>query len=152
MDALKFLNMLSRAPSELRNADYSGPLNTGAQVVGELVSDNFARQEGSVGDTWLPHSPTTIKIHGPHPLLRLTWTMYAAATNPDDPKAKKLVSEREIVFGIDGTEIPYAITQQKGGGRIPQREFFYVRDQDVVHVSDAMTPGLKEILVTEVLV
>ncbi|MCR9295578.1 MAG: hypothetical protein NXI32_22910 [bacterium] len=146
MDAYEFANLLGAASGKLERESFKDPLEQAARSCAEFVGDNFQRQQAESGESWLPHAPLTIKLHGEHPLLRLTWTMYAAATNIDDPKAKKIIGDREIVFGIDGTEIPYARTQQSGEGRVPAREFFYVRDEDMLQVMDVFAEAAMPII------
>jgi hypothetical protein len=146
MEPEEFVRMLENLHGRLAAASYRDALDAGARQVGEIVGDNMLRAEDSSGTPWPPHAPLTVQLHGPHPLLRLTWTMYAAATNPDDPNASRTLADREVLFGIDGTAIPYAATHQRGEGRVPQREFFYVRNTDEPRVEVAMIESITEIV------
>lgn len=128
-----FLELLSEAPAKIESIGLPGPLKEAAYETGEQIGQNFQRQQNADGSPWPPHAPLTAKLHGPHPLLKLTWDMYGAATDPDDPHGKLLAEDRQITFGIDGNEIPYAKVQNEGGrgdsgNRIPKREFFYLTE------------------------
>ena len=141
MSPEEFLSLLASVPAKLDAVSLRVPLKQAAYEVGEQVSQNFQRQVSGDGSPWPPHAPLTIKLYGPHPLLKLTTAMYAAATDPDDPGGKLLLEDRQITFGIDGTEIPYAKVQNEGGvgdegNRIPQREFFYLTSDGEQEVHD----------------
>lgn len=136
-----FLTLLSKVPAKLERVALPDPLKQASYEVGEQVGQNFQRQVGPDGSAWKPHAPLTIKLHGPHPLLKLTGAMYAAATDPDDPNGKLIVEDRQLTMGIDGTEIPYAKVQNEGGigdsgNHIPQREFFYLTTEGADQVED----------------
>jgi hypothetical protein len=151
MDAEDFVTMLENAELRLAGASFRDALEDAGRAVNKAVEGNFDRQESSDGVPWAPHAPLTIALHGPHPLLRLTYDMFHAATNLDDPNAKKLVSDREIVFGVDGDAIPYARKQQSGAGRIPAREFFYLNEADSGAVTERFAAGAEQVIEREVL-
>jgi hypothetical protein len=136
-----FLQLLAEVPAKLDAMPMRDPLKQASYEVGEQVGQNFQRQVGADGSPWPSHAPMTVALHGEHPLLKLTYAMYDAATDPDDPSGKLLLEDRQITFGIDGTEIPYAQLQNEGGAgesgnRIPQREFFYLTEQGAEDVHD----------------
>jgi len=145
-----FIGLLGDIPGRLEQASFREPLNQAGYEFGEQVGQNFSRQVSSDGSPWPPHAPLTVRLHGPHPLLRLTWAMYAAATNPDDSAAKKILEDRQITLGIDGNEIPYAVKQNEGEGRIPQREFFYLSEEGEVAVRDILADASGPIMDKEV--
>lgn len=151
MTPSEFADMLESVPSRIRTADYRRPLKAVAREVGHSVEGNFARQESSEGVQWDEHAPLTIKLHGPHPLLRLSYAMFNASTNPDDPNAKLDVSNNEMAFGVDEAALPYARKQNAGAGRIPAREFFYVRDSEQPRLEDAFRGETDRIIENEVL-
>lgn len=151
MFAEDFVKLLEGADQRLEDASFTDPLEDAADQFGLEVTKNFERQEDSSGQPWLPHSPKTIRLHGEHPLLRLTWTMYAAAIDPNDSNSKKIVQPREVVFGIDGTKVPYAKRQNEGGGRVPQREFFYLTKDGEGEVKDVLAESAFVIIDGEVL-
>lgn len=136
MYAEDFVELLERVPEKLASASYREALEQTSYEVAERMGENYVRQEDSSGNPWPPHAPLTVKLHGVHPLLKLSHAMYAATINPDDPNAKKTLGDREVVFGVDGNELPYATKQNEGAGRIPRREFFYLRSDAVDGVVD----------------
>jgi hypothetical protein len=116
------------AYSELESADYSEPLLESGKQFGKEVSGNFDRNEDFNGQPWKPHAPLTIKLHGEHPLLRLTYAMFNAAIDLQNSAAKYTLENNVITIGIDANQIPYANAQNEGFERIPQREFFYLNE------------------------
>lgn len=83
---------------------------------------NFGRMEDSDGNPWPPR-----KGNPPNPPLYLTGKMYGAATTLGAPGNITEVEHRELTLGIDSGEVPYASKHQFGMGRIPRRQFFYLR-------------------------
>lgn len=141
MEPEDFLTLLAEVPQKLETISLRDPLKQASYEVGEQVGQNFQRQVNEDGSPWPPHAPLTVKLYGAHPLLKLTLAMYGAATDPDDPHGKLLLEDRQITFGIDGTEIPYAKVQNEGGIResgnqIPQRDFFYLTEEGEQDVHD----------------
>ncbi len=136
MLAEEFADLMESAPAELARVSYRDVLEQLSYEVAERIGENYVRAEDSSGNPWPPHAPLTVKLHGEHPLLKLSHAMYAATINPDDPNAKKLLDDREVIIGIDGNELPYAKSQNEGEGRIPRREFYYLRDEAVDQVSE----------------
>lgn len=134
----EFVSMLESAPSRLAQANFSEVLTDAGKQFGVEIAGNFARNEDSTGVTWKPHAPLTIALHGVHPLLRLSYAMYRAATDLEAAAATSLVEERQITMGIDGSEIPYAWKQNEGAGRIPKREFFYLNGDSVDRVGEVI--------------
>lgn len=134
----EFLEMLGGAADRLDNADLRPALRAAGNQFGDEVAGNFQRQEDSSGNPWAPHAPLTIALHGVHPLLRLSYAMYRAATDLDAAAAVSLLEDRKITIGIDGNEIPYAWKQDEGAGRIPAREFFYLNGDSVERVGDVI--------------
>lgn len=102
-------------------------------IVYGAIADNFIFTVGSSGSLWPEHSPVTVAMYGPHPLLILSGAMHQAATQSGAPGNFESVSARGIVFGVD---LIYAATQQFGDSRrnIPQREFFYLPDEAIAAI------------------
>lgn len=122
----------------LERASFRDALVEAGKAFGEEVAGNFERNEDSEGQPWAPHAPLTVKLYGPHPLLRLTWAMHAAAIDLNNEAAKYLLEDRVITIGIDGNELPYAAVHDQGGGRIPKREFFYLNEQSQDRVGEVL--------------
>lgn len=142
----EFVAMLDGANDRLDKASFREALERAGKQFGQEVQRNFERQEDSSGTPWKPHAPLTIALHGVHPLLRLTYAMYQAATDLDAAGSTKLLKERSIMVGIDGTEIPYAIKQDEGAGRIPAREFFYLSEEGAERVQEVIEEELGPIV------
>lgn len=146
MNVDQFLTMLDTAGDRLERASFKEPLDKAGEQFSQEVAGNFERQEDSRGELWKPHAPLTIKIHGEHPLLRLSYDMYRAATDLSNAAAIKRVEDRSITLGIDGTEIPYASRQDQGGGRVPQREFFYLNAESIDRVGEVLEDAAQPII------
>jgi hypothetical protein len=134
----EFLTMLATASDRLDKADFRPALRAAGEQFSDEVAGNFLREEDSDGNPWAPHAPLTIALHGVHPLLRLSYAMYRAATDLDAATALQLLEDRKITIGIDGNQIPYAWKQDEGAGRIPAREFFYLSGDSVERVGEAI--------------
>lgn len=93
-----------------------------------LQAGNFDRAEDASGTPWKPHSPVTIAIHGPHPLLILSGDMKKAATGGAGSILKVKAGSKNTVaiIGISKTAIPYAWFHQVGTVKMPRRQFFYL--------------------------
>lgn len=102
-----------------------GVLDDCAEELRQGFDDNFSRGGNSEGP-WPPHSPVTVAIHGPHPLLILSGAMRAATTEQGAPGAIEQIGPRGLDMSIDLQQIPYARAQNLGHNRIPQREFHVV--------------------------
>ena len=76
--------------------------------------------------------------------------MYSAATDPDNPKAKKLIEPRQITFGIDGNEIDYGRYHNYGIGQ-RQRQFFYVPQDKVPRVQHILASEVRPIVLRQIL-
>jgi len=123
-----FAKELLETAERVESSDYREPLKIAGKTFGDEVGKNFLREESESGSAWPEHSPVTVAIYGPHPLLRLSYVMMTAATDYGNPGASMVLENNQITIGIDGNEIPYAATQNDGGGNIPAREFFYLNE------------------------
>ncbi len=142
MELEEFADELLKIPERMAALSFRDTLEDAANEASESIGNNFQRCEDSNGNPWPPHSPTTIRLHGPHPLLKLTWTMYHAATNIDDPNAIKRLEDRSIVFGISGSGVPYVNKQNEGEGIIPRREFFYIGIHELPRIDRVVADGV----------
>lgn len=80
-------------------------------------------------EAWAPHAPETIRRHGPHPLLRLTYAMHTAATRLGASGNLAIFRPREMISGVDGNVVNYASYQHYGTNRIPARPFIWISDE-----------------------
>lgn len=93
-----------------------------AAIVRDEVIENFNNEQDSDGSPWLP------RVGNPQHLpLRKTYSMFGAATVKGAPGSVEIRSREELVVGVSGSEIEHAPIQNYGGGRVPAREFMYVR-------------------------
>lgn len=106
-----------------------------ADMVFESVSNNFSRAEDAQGTPWPAHSPLTIALHGPHPLLTLTGKMKAMASGGAGSMRSKEFSKTQTVMRLklSGAKGQYWQKHQFGSNgkpRIPRRQFFYLHKSD----------------------
>ena len=79
------------------------------------------------------------EMHYPgRPILVLTGKMKAAATSKQSPGAIEEIDRGGVTVGIDGDEVPYAMTHQHGdlGRNIPQRQVYDMTDGDQQEIVD----------------
>lgn len=90
-------------------------------------ADIFNSRVDSRGDSWPDHAASTIAQYGPHPLLRLSDTMYRSLTTSSGDAHYELLSDTSISWG---TTVVYASKQNFGEDKqnIPAREFCYWSD------------------------
>ena len=113
----------------VRNAetgDFSDVLAGAHFIILEGEAENFSRQVDSQGNPWLPR-----KDNKKHPLLRLTYAMYAAAATHGGKGQIEQIGPRESTLGISKSTIPYVLAQNFGYAprNLPAREFYYISDQ-----------------------
>lgn len=138
MTPKEFRRKLGAMSKAMSAVDYSDELLAGAKAVGDAVQGNFVRGEGPDGSPWPPR-----KDNLPHPLLRLTETMFRAATDPNDSNATLALEARQVVFGVSGAAVPYAAKHPKGKG-VAVRKYLYLRKADAEQVMAAMYPGISK--------
>lgn len=118
-----------------RNATSFGKDNTDGlracvPVIQEDIGQHFEDKVDSDGRQWPPHAPLTVALHGPHPLLVLTGLLRSAAARRGYGSHLS-IEPGGLVYGVDGSAIPYAAKHQHGFGVIPQREFMYLSDEAI---------------------
>lgn len=143
IDALDFARMLRGLNREAMKDE---KLEEGKEVaarVRDQVIENFLNESDSEGNTWLPR-----KGNPKHLPLRLTWTMYAAATVRKAPGSIEQIKHDEIIVGIDGAYVKYAAVQQFGtrDGRVPAREYLYVKIEDLVKLEEPVENVLNRVI------
>lgn len=133
---------------EIENADLSTAFTEAIAILNDGVYENFILRVGSDGSPWPPHSPETVRRYGPHPLLVLSGTMIAAASESGSTGHIEEIGPRNAVTGIDGDQIPYTFAQNFGysEGNIPQREFFYSVDETDERASETFFDWAFEII------
>jgi hypothetical protein len=131
MSPEEFAAHILSVPGKLAGMSHKESLQAVVPVVHQSVVANFGRQVSSDGSVWPAHAPLTILLHGPHPLLILSGDMLSAAAGGSGALVE--AGDRSLEMGIDSGTIPYAWKQQEGyrPGRIPQREFYYLHEDDM---------------------
>lgn len=91
------------------------------------IRANFMDGSGPDGSPWPPHKPSTIRRHGPHPLLILSGALLASATSESGKGSFVEVTDNEITIGV---KLPYAKAQQFGRSEInlPPRPYYGIPD------------------------
>ena len=85
----------------------------------------FNSRVDSRGSAWPEHAPSTVAQYGPHPLLRLSNTMYQSLTTSSGDSHYELLTDHSVSWG---TSVFYAFAQNYGYDHIPAREFCYWSD------------------------
>jgi phage gpG-like protein len=114
-----------------------------AALVRDQVIENFYSESDSDGNSWLPR-----KGNPAHLPLRLSWRMFAAGTVKGAPGSIEEITNEEILVGINGSVVKYAAVQQFGtrDGRVPAREYYYVKIEDLVKLEPPIHDALMRIL------
>lgn len=109
---------------------------------------NFQEQKSAAGIPWPPRKDSL-----PHPLLRLSYAMFGAATGLGRGGFMRSTS-RTATVGINLDDIPYARAQNFGnaysvGGRswyLPPREYFYASEQTINRMAEALAADVRQFL------
>lgn len=120
---------LEKFSHDFMNVDLLPAYRAVDKAVSTGFAQNFAAKVDEFGIAWKPHAPATIAMYGVHDLLILSGAMYAAATVQTNPGHVFRVDGNEVVIGVDGRVIPYAIVHHHGGGRVPRRRVIYVNSE-----------------------
>lgn len=104
------------------------------EIIYRGVAFNYDHTADADGNTWAPHAPATIAMHGPHPLLVVTGRMKASTTMSGQEGNFEEVTDNSIRVG---TDIPYAAAQQFGTDKIPARPFFELSDPFIDEIENA---------------
>lgn len=125
---------------ELLGMDFGPVFDSLIDPVHAGFVDNFDRTQAPYG-RWPPHSPVTIMLHGPHPLLILSGTMKAAvSTRGSTGRIEELTPESLTI----GTDLFYAPWQQYGTRKIPARPFLWLEGSHVDRITDLFADGVLE--------
>lgn len=101
--------------------DLSSAFAIADKVISEGFEQNFYNQVDHTGRGWPPRVDNE-----PHPLLIKTGKMFRAATNPADGGHLYRETSTELVVGILGSAVPYAIYHHTGTRKMPSRRVIYV--------------------------
>ena len=128
--------------NQLENGSFEPAFNRVMPLLHDAFADNFANTKAPSG-TWPPHSPVTVKIHGPHPLLILSGALLRSVTESGSDGNVEFVSAREMAVG---TSLFYAGWQQHGTTKIPPRMFLWVNAEWVGRIGDEFQAAATEII------
>jgi phage gpG-like protein len=134
--------VLGAFASELENVSLQEVFRKTTDSLHEGFQANFTNTRGPKG-TWPPHSPVTVAIYGPHPLLILTGAMLASVTQTGAPGSIENYRPREMEIG---TSIWYSGFQQFGTLKIPARPFLWLDSTPMEKVTSAFVNALIEFL------
>jgi hypothetical protein len=132
---------------DIVESDLSEAFREVAPIVRTGYGENIDRAADESGSPWPAHSPTTIKMYGPHPLLVLEYHLLTALTEQGSNGNITDVQSREMTTGVDGNAIPYATTHQYGWGHIPKREYLYATNETLETASATFADWSFEIIV-----
>lgn len=130
ISARSFAERLRQTKGKVRNIDLTEELKHCAEVVHEIVDDNFQAAVDARGVVWPPR-----KDKKKHPLLILTGRMLYAAMGGKGKVVE--VTPRKLRMGIDPQEVPYAAVHQWGTPRVPRRQYYYVAGDQMTRLKDA---------------
>jgi len=125
LSADAFADMLKGLSSRLMEDEKLVESKKVADIVRELVEENFSDETDRHHNAWLPR-----KGDPKHLPLRKSYDMFTAATKRGATGNVEEIDSESITVGVNG-EIPYAKYQQFGTSRIPAREYMYVHKNDL---------------------
>ncbi len=114
-------------------------------VISNGFRENFDARVDETGSAWPPHSPSTVKRYGPHPLLVLSGRMKRAATNVADGEH---LSERQgdtLIVGIAGS-VRYAIFHRTGTSRMPRRNVIFASQKTLGRCRTSIERGVMRLV------
>tara|TARA_R100001594_G_scaffold116052_1_gene150988 strand:+ start:10273 stop:10710 length:438 start_codon:yes stop_codon:yes gene_type:complete len=128
------VDLIGEFLKDIAEGSYEAPLSECSAELRQGFVEIFANQQSSVGERWEDHSDVTIALHGAHPLLILSGTLYDQLTGDSSGGD---VSQRSVSVG---TDLEYAPWNNDGTENIPAREFMYIpesaQEACVEHVAD----------------
>lgn len=139
--AERFADFLRSLDSAQKYDDFDDEKASISNIVSTAQIGNFDRESDETGNPWAPR-----KADYPHPPLRDTLKMYAAATDPFAEGSVKAMGFRSVTVGIDDSVVPYAKYQQFGTSNMPARKFFYLREQDYEKLISPFLIGLARVM------
>jgi len=120
--AVDFVDYMRDWASSLETMDHEPTFQSMLDPLHEGFTANFDNARAPYGQ-WPPHSPYTILLHGPHPLLILTGAMKRSVTQSgSDGRIEEFTRDQAII----GTSLFYAPYQQFGTAKIPARPFLWL--------------------------
>ncbi len=125
---------LDELMAQLQSFDFAPVWTALLEPVHEGFASNFDQTRAPYG-TWPPHSPMTIALHGPHPLLILTGAMKRSVTQSGSEGRIEDIMRNEAIIGTSLFYAPYQQFGTSGPHPIPARPFLWLEGSyvDQVH-------------------
>lgn len=124
--------------ARLMQASLSEPLRACLPLLRAGFGQNIERQQDSMGGAWPDR-----KDSQPHPLLRETGALWAAASG-NGPGSSEEVGARELTIIVDKSidlgGLPGAAVHNFGypAGNVPQREYLYAGEETLDRCGEAL--------------
>lgn len=109
-------------------------------VMRQNFEEIFDRQEDEFGTAWPPHSPATVAMMGPHPLLIWTEALIGSVTGRNSFGFDEYGDDHYVLT----TTVPYAAYHQHGTSRMPARPFFYLSEPTRERIQGIVIDAIKE--------
>jgi phage gpG-like protein len=110
---------------QLQSFDFKPVFQSVLDVLHSGFESNFDQTRAPYG-TWPPHSPKTIALYGPHPLLILTGAMKASVTQSGSSDRIEEITQTEAIIGTSLFYAPYQQYGTSGPNPIPARPFLWL--------------------------
>ena len=119
-------NTIASIAQALAQADFTQFFETSIPELQWMFGEIFLSRSSSDGVPWPEHSPVTVALYGPHPLLQLSTDLLSSLTSETGHSVVR-IEPHSMEFG---TNLVYAAIQNFGGvggwgAYIPPREYMY---------------------------
>jgi phage gpG-like protein len=126
---------------QLETLDYAPIFESLLGTFHEGIERNFDNRQAPYG-TWPPHSPMTIAIHGPHPLLILTGAMKRSVTQRGSEGRIEDIMRNQATIGTSFFYAPYQQFGTSGPHPIPARPFLWLEGSYVDRLHEQFTDAV----------
>ncbi|WP_169314853.1 phage virion morphogenesis protein [Rubinisphaera brasiliensis] len=117
-----------------KNADFTKTVEAFFPVLEQSHAKGFQEARSSAGDNWPALAPSTVKRKGHDTILVDTGRLKQSLASQTQHSVRE-VSDRGR-GALFGTQVPYSIFHQQGGGRLPQRQHVGITNADEEILSD----------------
>jgi phage gpG-like protein len=125
VDVERFVDLMQATISQLEAFDFAPVFTSMLETLHQGFESNFDQTRAPYGQ-WPPHSPMTIAIHGPHPLLILTGVMKRSVTQSGVEGRIEDIMKNEAIIGTSLFYAPYQQFGTSGPHPIPARPFLWL--------------------------
>lgn len=134
-DVTVVINELRATAQQLQSFDFAPVFSEMLETFHRGIESNFDNTRGP-GYTWAPHSPVTIALHGPHPLLILTGAMKRSVTQTGAEGRIEDIMQNEMTIGTSLFYAPFQQFGTTGPPRIPARRFLWLQGSYVDELAE----------------